>query len=233
MMFPMENWTYITVKLVTAMVGLWLITKLLGKKEISQLTAFDFVSSLMLSEIVGNTLYDNDVSIGELLYALVLWTVMALFLEKLVQFIPGLSKYLNGSAEIIIAHGKIDFRAMKRNNLDFDQLHTLLREQNIFTVREVAFAVFETNGNISVMKKSTEESVTRKDLELPEKPMSLPMVVVENGRIQRDRLARLGRDEQWLLSELKKNGISRIQDALYIEWSENDGIYIQTKNEQG
>ncbi|WP_246315833.1 hypothetical protein [Paenibacillus foliorum] len=63
---------YITVKLATAMVGLWLITKLLGKKEISQLTAFDFVSSLMLSEIVGNTIYDKDVHLVQLLYALVL-----------------------------------------------------------------------------------------------------------------------------------------------------------------
>ncbi|MEK3914811.1 DUF421 domain-containing protein [Paenibacillus sp. FSL H7-0331] len=225
----MDNFYYITVKLVTAMVGLWLITKLLGKKEISQLTAFDFVSSLMLSEIVGNTLYDKDVTLSELLYALILWAAMSLFLEKLVQFIPGLSKYLNGRADIIINQGKIDFRAMKRNNLDFDQLHTLLREQNIFTVREVAFAVFETNGNISVLKKTDVDSITRTDQELPEKSMSLPMVLVENGRIQTDRLARLGRTKPWLLDELKKNGIGRLQDALYVEWSEHQGMYVQKK----
>jgi uncharacterized membrane protein YcaP (DUF421 family) len=230
-MTPMENFYYITVKLVTAMVGLWLITKLLGKKEISQLTAFDFVSSLMLSEIVGNTIYDKDVHLSELFYALILWTAMSLFLEKLVQFFPGLNKRLNGRADIIISDGKVDFRAMKRNNLDFDQLHTLLREQNIFTMREVAFAVFETNGNISVMKKSSAEGITREDLKLPEKPLSLPMVLVENGRVQRDRLTRLGKDEQWLLSELQKNGVNRIQDVLYCEWSEIEGIYIQKKGE--
>jgi uncharacterized membrane protein YcaP (DUF421 family) len=227
-----DNFVYITVKLVTAMVGLWLITRLLGKKEISQLTAFDFVSSLMLSEIVGNTLYDKDISITELLYALILWTLMAMFLEKLVQLIPGISKFLNGRADIIISRGKIDFQAMKRNNLDFDQLHTLLREQNIFTIREVAFAIFETNGSISVMKNSSEDSVSRKDLGLPEKPLSLPIVIVENGHVQRDRLTRIGHDEQWLLSELKKKGISRIQDALYIEWSDHEGMYIQTKKEK-
>jgi uncharacterized membrane protein YcaP (DUF421 family) len=222
-----DNFVYITVKLVTAMVGLWLITRLLGKKEISQLTAFDFVSSLMLSEIVGNTLYDKDISITE-----ILWTLMAMFLEKLVQLIPGISKFLNGRADIIITRGKIDFQAMKRNNLDFDQLHTLLREQNIFTIREVAFAIFETNGSISVMKNSSEDSVSRKDLGLPEKPLSLPIVIVENGHVQRDRLTRIGHDEQWLLSELKKKGISRIQDALYIEWSDHEGMYIQTKKEK-
>lgn len=59
--------------------------------------------------------------------------------------------------------------------------------------------------------------------------MSLPMVLVENGRIQTDRLARLGRTKPWLLDELKKNGIGRLQDALYVEWSEHQGMYVQKK----
>jgi uncharacterized membrane protein YcaP (DUF421 family) len=223
-------YTYITVKLVTALIGLWLITNLLGKKEISQLTAFDFVSSLMLSEIVGNTIYDKDVHFVHLIYALFLWTAMSLFLEKAVQFVPSLSKHLSGRADLIISNGEIDFRAMKRNNLDFDQLHTLLREQNIFSVREVAFAVFETNGNISVKRKSSSETITREDLQFPEKTVSLPVVVIENGRMQRDRLTWLGRNEQWLLSELERNEISRVQDVLYAEWSDEKGLYIQKKN---
>jgi uncharacterized membrane protein YcaP (DUF421 family) len=164
----MEDFYYITIKLATAMIGLFLITKLLGKKEISQLTAFDFVSSLMLSELVGNTIYDKNVHLMHLLYALFLWAAMSLIMEKLLQYFPALSKRMNGRADVIISSGEIDFRAMKRNNLDFDQLHTLLREQNIFSVREVAFAVFETNGTISVMRKASLEAITRADMQLPE-----------------------------------------------------------------
>jgi uncharacterized membrane protein YcaP (DUF421 family) len=223
------DYYYITVKLATAMAGLWLITKLLGKKEISQLTAFDFVSSLMLSEIVGNTLYQKDVSLTEMLYALALWTVLSLFLDKLMQFFPGLSKHLNGSADLIVVDGKVDFAAMKRNNLDFDQLHTLLREQNIFSVREVGFAVFETNGNISVKKKSVHEPVTRQDLELPELPDALSTVLIENGRVMRKRLDKIGRTEDWLLQQLREEGISRFQDVLYAEWTHTDGMYVQKK----
>jgi uncharacterized membrane protein YcaP (DUF421 family) len=223
-------YTSITVKLVTALIGLWLITNLLGKKEISQLTAFDFVSSLMLSEIVGNTLYDKEVHFVHLIYALFLWAAMSLFLEKALQFMPGFSKHINGRADLIISNGNIDFRAMKRNNLDFDQLHTLLREQNIFSVREVAFAIFETNGNISAKRKSSSETITREDLQLPEQTVSLPVVLIENGRIQKNRLKWLGRDEQWLISELQRNQTSRAQDVLYAEWSDDKGIYIQKKN---
>ncbi|MDF2961606.1 MAG: hypothetical protein K0S39_3341 [Paenibacillus sp.] len=223
------DYYYITVKLVTAMAGLWLITKLLGKKEISQLTAFDFVSSLMLSELVGNTVYDKDVDLVHLLFALVLWAALSLGLEKSAQFLPGLSKHLNGTADLIISNGQIDFAAMKRNNLDFDQLHTLLREQNIFSLREVGFAVFETNGSISVKKKSAAETVTRQDLKLPEEPVSLSVVLVENGRVQKKRLEKLGRNEQWLAEELGKAGAGRIKEVLYAEWNDQSGMYYQTK----
>ena len=85
------DYTMITVKLVTAFFGLWLMTKLLGKKEISQLTPFDFISSLMLSELVGNTIYDRGVHFMMLIYALVLWMVLSLALEKIVQIFPWLS----------------------------------------------------------------------------------------------------------------------------------------------
>ncbi|NEN85914.1 DUF421 domain-containing protein [Paenibacillus elgii] len=227
----MTDFAYITVKLASGLAGLWIITRLLGKKEISQLTAFDFVSSLMLSEIVGNTLYDRDVGLEQLLYALALWTVMSLALEKLVQYVPWLSKPLNGTADLIIDNGRIDWQAMKRNNLDFDQLLTMLREQSVFSIREVAFAVFETNGSISVMKRTEADSVTRKDLRLPDVPMSLPVVLIENGHIRRQRLEALGRDEAWLFGELQAAGIGRPQDVLYAEWTDHDGLYCQQKPE--
>ncbi len=89
------DYTMITVKLVTAFFGLWLMTKLLGKKEISQLTPFDFISSLMLSELVGNTIYDREVHFMMLIYALVLWMVLSLALEKLCES-PWLSVPLSG-----------------------------------------------------------------------------------------------------------------------------------------
>lgn len=220
---------YITVKLVTGLVGLWLITRLLGRKEISQLTAFDFVSSLMLSEIVGNTLYDKEVRLIELVYALLLWAALSIALEKLVQFVPVLSKPLNGTADLIIQHGMIDIKALKRNNLDIDQLHTLLREQNVFTVREVAFAVFETNGNISVMKKSAAEPIQREDLKLPTKPAAFPVVLIQHGRIDRARLETAGYDEPWLLDKLKEQGVERPEEVVYAEWMDNDGLFIQKR----
>src|SRR4051812_5719563 len=121
----------ITIKLVTAFFGLWFITKLLGKKEISQLTLFDFISSLMLSELVGNTIYDREVHFMMLIYALALWLALSLALEKIVQLLPWLSVPLSGRPDIIIRNGVIDVRAMRRNKLDMHQIGMLLREQSV------------------------------------------------------------------------------------------------------
>ncbi|QYR21294.1 DUF421 domain-containing protein [Paenibacillus sp. sptzw28] len=223
------DYMYITVKLVTAFFGLWFMTKLLGKKEISQLTPFDFISSLMLSELVGNTIYDREATYGELIFALALWMALSLLLEQVVQFLPWLSTPLSGRPDIIIRDGRIDERAMRRNKLDMHQVGMMLREQNVFSVQEVAYAIFETNGNLSVLKTSAADSVTRADLRLTEKPVQLPRILIDKGFIEKEELQEIGRDEAWLLRELQAQGITHLADVIYAEWSEEDGLYVQRK----
>ena len=183
----------------------------------------------MLSELVGNTIYDSEVHYGELVFALALWMGLSLSLEKIVELFPRLSVPLSGRPDIIIRSGRIDERAMKRNNLDMHQVGMLLREQGVFSLRDVAYAIFETNGSLSVLPISSAESVTREDLQLPDKPARLGRILIERGYIEQDELRDLGRDEEWLLSELEAQGITRLSDVLYAEWSEGDGLYIQRK----
>lgn len=220
----------IALKLVAGFVGLWVMTRILGKKEISQLTAFDFISSIMLGELVGETIYHKEVHFSHLLYALVIWTGLSMLLEKLSLRFPALSKKMTGAPDIIIKNGQIDFRMMKKNNLDFRQLTMLLRQQGIFSMSEVAYAIFETDGSISVFKKPAADTVTRQDLKLPEKPYSLPAVLIERGEIYHHHLAAIGRDETWLLNELERNGAAGPSSVLYAEWSEQEGLYVQNES---
>ncbi|MGO4106506.1 YetF domain-containing protein [Paenibacillus sp. YAF4_2] len=227
------DYALISLKLITGFFGLWLMTKLLGKKEISQLTPFDFVSSLMLSELVGNTIYDRETHFVKLVYALVLWTALSLALEKVVQLMPWLSVPLSGRPDIIIRGGEIDVKAMKRNRLDMHQVSMLLREQGVFTVREVAFAVLEPNGSLSVMKNPSQEPPTRAELQVQEPAAGLPRILIEQGTLQRDELREIGHSEKWLLSQLQEQGVDRINAVYYAEWSEEDGLYIQRNEATG
>jgi uncharacterized membrane protein YcaP (DUF421 family) len=224
------DYYYISVKLVAGFVGLWVMTRVLGKKEISQLTAFDFVSSLMLGELVGNTIYNKEAHIPHLLYALALWTGLSILLEKLSIRFPALSKRMTGAPDIIIKDGQIDYRMMKKNNLDFGQLTMLLRQQGIFSMKEVAYAIFETDGSISVFKKPAADTVTRQDFKLPEQPYSLPAILIEKGKIYHHHLSSIGKNETWLLKELKRNGTDSPSSVLYAEWSEQEGLFVQKQS---
>ncbi|GFZ98556.1 DUF421 domain-containing protein [Paenibacillus marchantiophytorum] len=224
----MSLYITIAVKLVVALIGLLIMTRLLGKKEISQLTAFDFVSSLMLSELVGNTIYDPEVHLSHLLFALLVWTLLALGLEKFIAWMPWLSRYAAGTPDLVIKDGVIDFKAMKRNNLDFAQLGMLLRENNVFSLREVAYALFETNGSISVLRQNDPDSMSG-DAKNQQTKVCLPESIIENGHINEDALKRLGRDSKWLNQLLQLSSINRHEEVLYAEWSDSNGLFYQLK----
>lgn len=226
-------WTFemIACKLVIGMVGLWCMTRLLGKKEISQLTPFDFVSSLMLSELVGNTIYNDDVKLVHLLFALVLWTLLSVGLEKLPIWFPRFDRLASGKPELIVHKGKVLYDAMKRNNIDFDQLRAMLRQSGVFSLSEVAYAVLETNGSLSVMLRSEVEDGERPDLKPPQANVVLPVPLVVNGKIDTDSLRGLGRDGGWVVRELLERGVEDVKGVLYAEWSEGEGLYVQLKEE--
>ncbi len=228
-MMEITMYVSIAVKLVVALVGLLIMTRLLGKKEISQLTAFDFVSSLMLSELVGNTIYDDNVHLSHLVFALVVWTLLALALEKFIWTVPWISRYATGTPDLLIRDGIIDFKAMKRNNLDFGQLSMLLRENDVFSMREVAYALFETNGSISVLRQNDPASPSNRESDSPKKRVCLPESVIENGSINEAALHRLGRDQVWLKQLLQLSGISHHERVLFAEWSDSNGLFYQLK----
>jgi len=220
------NYELIVLKLVIGFIGLWIITRILGKKEMAQLTPFDFVSSLVLSEIVGNTIYSDDVGIRQLLLAFAVWATLSYLFEFLTFRVKRLRGPLDGRPSILIRGGVIDRKEMARNKLDFEQLRLLLRMQNVFTLREVAFAVYETNGSLTVMRKSAYENIERRDLQLPEKAVGLPVGLIEDGDIQRDELHKCGKDVAWLMSELKKHGYEKPSEIMYAEWTPENGLHL-------
>ncbi|MNH81788.1 hypothetical protein D3C87_601860 [compost metagenome] len=217
---------HITFKLLIGFVGLWAMTRLLGKKEISQLTPFDFVSSLMLSELVGNTVYQEDVKFSYLLYALLLWAVLSFIFEKVTQYFKRTRGFLDGKASILIRHGEVDLKELRKNSLDFDQLRMMLRQHDVFFMREVAYAIFEANGTLSIMKKSEYEPVTREDLKLPEQDAYFSYSLVEDGKPDYESLKLLGKDESWLMTELRKSGYEKLSEIAYAEWTQDKGMYV-------
>jgi uncharacterized membrane protein YcaP (DUF421 family) len=222
----MENYELILLKLTIGFVGLWIMTRLLGKKELSQLNPFDFISAMIMSEIVGNTIYEKQNSYVMLLFALVVWTCLSLLFEKLTQHVKKLRKPLEGEPALLIREGKLDIKKMRENSLDFDQLRMMLRSKDIFSMHDVAYAIYETNGSLSVLKKSAYDAVQRDDLQLQTKQRRLPCTLIEDGDVQDEMLSYLGRDEAWLRLQLQQQGYSDLGEIAYAELSEDDKVLV-------
>lgn len=220
-----------TIELIFGFIALLIATKILGKTQISQLTPFDFISAIVLGELVGNSIYDAQVKIWSIFFALLLWTLLIYTVEKLTQKYRGLRRTFEGNPSIIIRQGQIDREQLSENHLDIDQLQQMLRQQkDIFSIREVEYMILEPNGQISVMKKSKYATPTVELMSLKQKPVYLPITLISDGKVVLDNLRESGHDEDWLLKQLKSRDITRFEDVLYAEWVEDEGFFCLKMN---
>lgn len=221
------SFLYIFVELIIGFVLLLALTKILGKTQISQLTPFDFISALVLGELVGNAIYDKHVHIGMIIFAIVVWCILIYITEWITQKFRSTRELLEGKPSILISRGKIDREELKKNKIDIDQLQGLLRTKNVFSIQEVEYAILETTGKISVLKKPKYRTPTAQDLSLPETPMYLTYTLINDGIVDEDNLKEAGFDRNWLMKKLKEKHISNPEEVFYAEWNEALGFYVQ------
>ncbi|GGF15253.1 UPF0702 transmembrane protein YetF [Halobacillus andaensis] len=216
----------IGVELIFGFFALFALTKLLGKSQITQITAFDFISAVILGELVGNALYDKEVGVLQVGFAVFLWAILLYITELMTEKFKGSRKFLEGRPSIIINQGQIDREQMKNNKLDINQLQHLLRTKDVFSLQEVQFAVLETDGTISVMRKSQVETITREDMNLPPQQVALPRVLISDGEVLWDNLTELGLDKTWLEAELYTQNFSGIQEVFIAEYTPGEQLFV-------
>jgi uncharacterized membrane protein YcaP (DUF421 family) len=218
----------IAMELFFGFIALLVLTKVLGKTQITQITAFDFISAIVLGELVGNALYDNKIGITQVLFAVIFWGILIFSTEMITQKFKGTREILEGKPSIIIHKGQISYQELKKNHLDINQLQLLLRAKDAFSVREVEFAILETDGTVSVLKKSRYEKPARADSNMAERIVSLPVTLISDGEVLWDNISECGFDEKWLKAELKAYGSGTYEDILYADWKEGEGTFVQT-----
>ncbi|WP_100407132.1 DUF421 domain-containing protein [Bacillus solitudinis] len=222
------NFLALTVELFMGFLALLALTKLLGKNQITQLTPFDFISALVLGELVGNAIYDKEIGLPYVLYAVFFWGTLIYSVEMLTQKFRGSRAFLEGKPSLVISGGKIQYEQLKKNKLDLNQLQHLLREKEVFSIREVEYGVLETNGSVSVLRKQPYDTPRNLDLHIPDSLVSLPILLILDGEVITESLHQLKKTEEWLNDELIARGIPGTTAVLYAEWRDEDGFEIQT-----
>ena len=182
--------------------ALFIITKIMGHKQVAQLDFFDYVSGITIGSIGAELATEIEEPYNPLI-ALAIYGLTSLVLNLIAHKIPKTRKYINGTPTILMNDGWIYRKNLKQAKLDLSEFMLLCREQGYFDLDEIQTAIFEHNGKLSILPKAENRPATPNDLKIPVKATHIGVEVIMDGQVMGENLSRIGRDVNWLTKQLK------------------------------
>lgn len=214
----MEMYLNIAVKMIVGSLGVFILIRLMGKKAMSELTPFDLLYVIILGALVEEALYDDKVNVFHILFAIILWGLLVYLLEKAIQRTESLSSLIEGEPSVLIEEGHLNMQELRENFFDMEQLRAMLRQEGVYSIDEVHYAILEVNGHLTVITK--------------EEGVSPTFLLIEEGTIQQATLNYIDKDEKWLLKELEIMGHFKMKDIVYCEWQpDSKKLLVGTYND--
>ena len=208
----LQPYVVIALKLITGMIGILVFLRITGKAQMAQITPLDTVSAFVIGALVGGVIYNPDMRVWHILFALAVWTSFNLYIRFCMRSAL-LRRIIKGDSVYLVKDGVLNFRVFKRNSLEMEQFRLMLRQKGVFSMFDVEDVIFETNGAVTVLP--------------PEKP-SESFLIVNNGEFVESGLERSGRSKTWALHNIKRNGFNSPAELFCMEWTPAKGIYFVT-----
>jgi uncharacterized membrane protein YcaP (DUF421 family) len=186
--------------------ALFFLTKLLGRKQVSQLSAFDYVIGISMGSIAAEMTINTDAPFFDGLVAMTAYALVAYFISFLTVKSIKLRHFFTGTPVILIQDGKIIRKNLRKSLLDINDLLQECRSSGYFNIDDIAYAIMEACGKLSFLPKTPNRPVTLKDLKLKDTVAGLYANVIIDGKIMEKNLKVIKKEKNWLLKEIKKQG---------------------------
>ena len=219
------------VRALTSLILLFIITKMLGKKQVSELSMFDYVIGISIGNFAAEMTVNLDSQIINGLFAVVIFGLIAYLVSILTMKSIILRRFFMGSPTIIIQNGKLLDKGLKKVKMDINDLLEQCRCKGYFDISQINYAILETNGSLSILPKSSYRPVNVNDMKLSLKEEGLCSNVVIDQKIMTNNLKLIGKDEKWLRQKLKDKGYNNLTNILLVTVDINNKIKIYEKND--
>ncbi len=206
-----------------------IMLRIMGKRELGQLSPFDFVVSIMIAELTVIPMEDSSIPLHHGIVPIVTLVILQIGLSFLTLHSETFRRWANGKPNIVIHNGAIQTTEMEKARLNMNDLLAHLRREGIFDVQDVEFAILETSGELSVLPKSQKRPVTPEDMFLETEYEGLSMPLIIDGNIQHENLFQMNLDEDWLYGEMKKQGIRSVKDVLFGSINTKGEVFLAEK----
>lgn len=221
----MPDWLNVLLRSLLALVYLFVLAKLIGKRQIRQLTYIEYIVGITFGSIAAFIATELE---GNLLHGIIALTVFGLFpiaSEWLSLKSKRLRDFFEGKGTVLIKHGKVLEDNLKRERLTVDDLLEQLRSKNVFKLADVEFALMEPNGEVTVLLKAESQPLTPKTAGVSVSPVTEPQTVIIDGVIMDEPLATAGLNRAWLKAELNKLGVAQ-ENVLLAQVDEKGQLYV-------
>lgn len=207
------------------------LMRIMGKREMGQLSAIDFVVAIVIAELAAIPITNTDVPLIYGVLPIAILTLAQVGLSILCLKSNAFRRIIYGIPNILIANGKIQRNEMRKARYNIDDLLTQLRERNVFNVADVEFAVLETSGELSVSLKPRKRPLSAEDLKIRNDYEGMPLTLIDDGEVNFKGLEDANLSLEWLEGELKKRNIKSVKDVFYASLSSNGEIYLVEREE--
>lgn len=220
------NYLYVFIKSVATFLILLILARLMGRKQLSQITFFDYIVGITIGSIAGSGIIDRDISMYDTIIALLVWSILPIIIGNINLKSIRTRKLIESDPVIIIQNGVVNEKNMKKVRYNIGDLLMQLREKGIFELSEVEFALLEAHGKLSVLKNSQSREVTLKDLNIQVPYKGMTIEVILDGAILNHNLSIINKDEAWLINELKNRNISDVNHIIYAGYTSEGNLEV-------
>ena len=216
---------------ILAIIELFLMTKLMGKRQISQLSLFDYINGITIGSITAEMVFSPLKDFWKPAVAIAVFGLFAVLFSVLSDKSVIFRRFFLGKAIILMDNGTIYRKNLKKSKLDLNEFLTQFRIGGYFNIDDLQTVVMEPNGQLSFLPKSTLRPVNPRDMGMHLERETSPVVVVSDGEILHENLKACGKNEVWLRKTLKDGNYPPIE-KIYGAFVNNDEISVYEMNEE-
>lgn len=204
----MPAWLEVAIRSICILIGLFVITKLLGKKQLSKLSFFEYIAGITIGDIAGSMSMDLDIRLTEGITSILIWSLFPVAISIISLRSKKFRDFVEGNSTVFIKNGKILEDNLKKEKYTADELLEQLRKKDVFRVADVEFATLEANGDLSILLKRDKQPLTLGDIKpyVPEEKE--PQTVIMDGKILDEPLATARLNRGWLKKQLDQMGVA-------------------------
>lgn len=217
---------------VFSIIVLFIITRIIGKRQVAQLSLFDYVNGITIGSIAAEMATAIEHDMLKPLISMIIYAFFAVLISICTNKSQKFRTFLSGRSIVLFRENKFFYDNFKKARMDLNEFLIQMRNSGYFSLEDVYCAILEPNGKISVLERSGAKNITAKDMNIRNPQQKLQTNLVCDGKIMYENLKLCQKNEKWLLAKLKENNVSDIKNVFLASADNSGNLFVYTTHKK-